>query len=109
MMATSHPITAAPPSEQAVLLLHRELADWQALGIRYEIGKDDHVTFTMETRAVVYRSEADSYRRRHHDEIRRYLAFVRDRDPEDALRHLEYARRERRRWVDGELSAGHRG
>ena len=81
------PVITGP--DAAVLSIHEELRLWKQRGVAFGLSKDGTISILTESRTDMH--EAQRYRSQNAEAIRRYLAFVRDRDPDDAMRHLQFA------------------
>ena len=82
------PTIISGPDAQ-VLYLHQEMRSWKQRGVAFTLANDGTISILSESREEIH--EAQKYRSQHAEALRRYLAFVDGRDPDDAIRHLEFA------------------
>ena len=94
----------ATVADLSLLVLREELRSWKERGVQFGITKDGSISYVMDYRSLALKSEADTYRAEHRNELLNYLAFTAGRNEDDAWNHLQYARRQRDRWINGEQS-----
>ena len=75
--------------DAAVLSIHEVLRFWKQRGVVFGLSKDGAISILTESRTDMH--EAQRYRSQNAEALRRYLAFVHGRDPDDAMRHLAFA------------------